>query len=174
MITTSRSSLISRTLHFASRLYLYQMRVCLKTILSNSIVEEKGDVEHGRNTPQRIRLTYHLTNPPRMGGPMCPPAHFDSVLPFIDVNAALAGWMHRVCADLAGCYENSGLCLVRLGWFHALSGPVGRPSPMVMTIMDGARPGNRRMIAGLQPTAAEMSGSRHPRSTFHPASRWSA
>ena len=119
-------------------------------------------------------VTYHLTNSPRRGGPLCPPAHFDSVLPFIDVNAALAGWMHRVRADLAGCYENSGLCLVRLGWFHALSGPVGRPSPMVMTIMDGARPGNRRMIAGLQPPMAEMTGSRHPRSTFHPASRCSA
>ena len=45
---------------------------------------------------------------------------------------------------------------------------------LVMTIVDGARPGNRRMIAGLQPTAAEMSGSRHIRSTFHPASRWRA
>jgi len=41
-----------------------------------------------------------------------------------------------------------------------------------MTIVDGARPGNRRMIAGLQPPMAEMTGSRHIRSTFHPASRW--
>ena len=31
---------------------------------------------------------------------------FDSVLPFVDVKAALAGWMRRVCADLTGCYEN--------------------------------------------------------------------
>ena len=33
----------------------------------------------------------------------------------VDVHAALAGWMHRVCADLAGCWETSVLCLVRLG-----------------------------------------------------------
>ena len=34
----------------------------------------------------------------------------------VDANAALAGWMHRVCADLAGCYEHSVLSMVRLGW----------------------------------------------------------
>ena len=31
---------------------------------------------------------------------------FDTVLTLIDVNNALARWMHRVCADLAGCYDN--------------------------------------------------------------------
>jgi len=45
---------------------------------------------------------------------------------------------------------------------------------LILTTDDSARPDNRRMIAGLQPTAAEMTGSRHPRSTFHPASRCSA
>ena len=60
---------------------------------------------------------------------------FDMVLhcifPIADANAALAGWMHRVCADLAGCYETSVLPMVRLCWFVALPVPVGRPSPMV-------------------------------------------
>jgi len=100
----------------------------------------------------------------------------------VDVHAALAGWMHRVFADLAGCYENPVLCLVRLGKAVTLAGYVGRPSPMVtmglcgidlliLTIVDGARPDSRRMPTGLQLPAAGMSGSRHPRSTFHPASR---
>ncbi len=41
------------------------------------------------------------------------------VLLFVDVYYALAGWMHRVCADLAGCYENPVLHSVRLGWSFA-------------------------------------------------------
>ena len=67
--------------------------------------------------------------------------------------------MHRVCADLAGCYENPVLCLVRLCLFVALPGHVWRPSPMVttglcgidlliLTIDDGARPDSRRMSTG--------------------------
>ena len=101
---------------------------------------------------------------------------------FVDAYAALAGWMHRVCADLAGCYENPVWCPVRLGWSVALCGHVGRPSPMVttglsridflnLTIGDGARPDSRRLIPGLQPPMAERTGSRHARSSFHPASR---
>jgi hypothetical protein len=53
------------------------------------------------------------TNPPRRGGPPRPPARIDTVLLMLmlmlmlmsiaDVHAALAWWMHRVCADLAGC-----------------------------------------------------------------------
>ena len=39
------------------------------------------------------------------------------------------------------------------------------------TIVDGARPGSRRMSTGLQNLVDEMTGSRHTRSTFHPASR---
>ncbi len=38
-----------------------------------------------------------------------------------------------ISIDLAGWDENSVWFSVRLGWFHALSGPVGRPSPMVTT-----------------------------------------
>ena len=63
------------------------------------------------------------TNPLRRGGPLCPPARIDTVLPFVDVDVdvdvytALAGWMHRVCADLAGCYETSDCWMVRLRWF---------------------------------------------------------
>ena len=34
----------------------------------------------------------------------------------VDAHAALTRWMHRVCADLAGCYETSVLSMVRLGW----------------------------------------------------------
>jgi hypothetical protein len=104
------------------------------------------------------------------------------VLPILDVHAALAGWMHRVCADLAGCCETSVWCVVRLRLFVALPGPVGRPSPMVtprlfgidvliVTIVDGARPGSRRIWTGLQNLSAELTGSRHTHSTFHPASR---
>ena len=48
------------------------------------------------NSVSKFAVTYHRTNPPRRGGPPCPPARFDTVLPFIDVNNALAGWMHRV------------------------------------------------------------------------------
>ena len=43
---------------------------------------------------------------------------------------------------------------------------------LLLTIVDGARPASRRMCAGLQPPAREMTGSRHTRSTFHPASRY--
>ena len=39
------------------------------------------------------------------------------------------------------------------------------------TNVDGARPGSRRMSTGLQNLSAEMTGSRHIHSTFHPASR---
>jgi hypothetical protein len=42
---------------------------------------------------------------------------------------------------------------------------------LIVTIDDGARPGRRRMSTGLQNLSAEMTGSRHTRSTFHPASR---
>jgi hypothetical protein len=87
------------------------------------------------------------------------PGRFGVEMPFADVHAALAGWLHRVCADLAGCWETSVLCLVRLRWLVALPGHVGRPSPMVimglcgidlliLTIVDGARPGSRRMSTG--------------------------
>ena len=118
----------------------------------------------------------------RCAGPRVTVWNYLVVLPMVDAHAALAGWMHRVCADLAGCYETSVWCLVRLGWFVAQPGHVGRPSPMVttaprgidllvMTIDDGARPGSRRMSTGLQNLAAEMTGSRHTHSTFHPASR---
>jgi len=57
------------------------------------------------------------TNPLPRGGPLYPQARIDTVLLFVDVNAALAGWMHRVCADLAGCYETSDYWMVRLRWF---------------------------------------------------------
>ena len=76
------------------------------------------------NPVSKFAVTYHRTNPPRRGGPLCPPARFGmkmgfivAVLLFIDVKTALAGWMHRVCADLAGCYENSVWYWLRLGWF---------------------------------------------------------
>ena len=42
---------------------------------------------------------------------------------------------------------------------------------LILTIDDGARPGSRRMSTGLQNLSAEMTGSRHTHSTFHPASR---
>ena len=36
----------------------------------------------------------------------CPVYRYGFVDVDVDVHAALAGWMHRVCSDLAGCYEN--------------------------------------------------------------------
>jgi hypothetical protein len=57
------------------------------------------------------RLPLIETNPLRRGGPLCPTVCIGMVLPFVDVYAVLAGWMHRVCADLAGCYENPVLLL---------------------------------------------------------------
>ena len=56
------------------------------------------------------------TNPPRRGRPLRRPARVGTKMGFVDAYAALAGWMHRVCADLAGCYETSVLSMVRLGW----------------------------------------------------------
>ena len=56
------------------------------------------------------------TNPPRRGGPLCPPARIDTAWLNIDVYPPLAGWMHRVCADLAGWDENSVWFSVRLRW----------------------------------------------------------
>jgi hypothetical protein len=50
-------------------------------------------------------VTNPPTTPPRRGGPPRPPARIDAALLNIDVYAALAGWMHRVCADLAGWDE---------------------------------------------------------------------
>ena len=124
-----------------------------------------------------IRL--YRTQTPRRGRPLRRPARIDTIA---DVHAALAGWMHRVCADLAGCYEIPIWCSVRLCLFVALRGHVGRPSPMVttglcridflvLTIVNGARPGSRRLIPDLQPPMAERTGSRHARSSFHPSSR---
>ena len=115
-------------------------------------------------------------------GPPRPSARIGTEMGFVDAYAALAGWMHRVCADLAGCYENPVRYPVRLGWFVVLPVHVGRPYPMVttglsridflnLTIVNGARPGSRRMIPGLQPPMAEGTGSRHARSSFHPSSR---
>jgi hypothetical protein len=54
-------------------------------------------------------------------------------LPIVDAYGALAGWMHRVRADLAGWDENSEWWRVWLRWSVALCGLVGRPSPMVTT-----------------------------------------
>ena len=53
------------------------------------------------------------------GGPLCPPARVGTEMGFVDAYAALAGWMYRVRADLAGCYEIPVWCLVRLGWLVA-------------------------------------------------------
>jgi phosphatidylethanolamine-binding protein (PEBP) family uncharacterized protein len=61
--------------------------------------DEKSDFESA--------VTNHPTNPPRRGGPPRPPARIDAALLNIDVYVALAGWMHRVCADLAGWDEIS-------------------------------------------------------------------
>ena len=49
------------------------------------------------------------TNPPRRGGPLCPPAGSEFMCLHINVRP-LAGWMHRVCADLAGRYDTSVVC----------------------------------------------------------------
>jgi hypothetical protein len=38
---------------------------------------------------------------------------------FVDAYAALAGWMHPVCADLAGWDKNSVWWRVGLRWFVA-------------------------------------------------------
>ena len=47
-------------------------------------------------------------------GPPRPPARVGTEMGFVDAYAALAGWMYRVRADLAGCHENSDWCPVRL------------------------------------------------------------
>ena len=43
----------------------------------------------------------------------------DAAWPITDVYAPLAGWMHRVCADLAGSYKNSVWYWVRLRLYVA-------------------------------------------------------
>ena len=47
-------------------------------------------------------MPFMETNPPRRGGPPRPPARIGMKMGFVDVNTPLAGWMDRVCADLAG------------------------------------------------------------------------
>ena len=78
-----------------------------------------------KNPVSKFAVTYHRTNlcvgadrrvRPRVSMPI---GFIVVVLLFIDAYAALAGWMHRVCADLAGCYENTNWCSVRLGWLVA-------------------------------------------------------
>ena len=48
-----------------------------------------------------------------------PSRAFGVEMGFIDVIPPLAGWMHHVCADLAGWYENSVWYWVRLRLFVA-------------------------------------------------------
>mgnify|MGYP006205916233 CR=1 FL=1 len=75
----------------------------METILCNSIVAEDGVVG----------MDGWITNSAdvRIAVSACA---FRHGLVTIDVYAALAGWMHRVCADLAGCYENPVWYSVRL------------------------------------------------------------
>jgi hypothetical protein len=47
---------------------------------------------------------------------------------------SLARWMHRVCAEVAGCYAKSDYHPVRLGLALTHRGHVGRPSPMVASM----------------------------------------
>ena len=67
-----------------------------------------------------LDLAPNETNPPRMGGPLCPPTQENVTVGFCDdaclaVNGCpLARWMHPVRADAAGRYETTVLCLVRL------------------------------------------------------------
>ena len=89
----------------------------METILCNSIVVEDGVVVDGwkeYETTHSVDLP--LNKPLRRGGPWCPPAPFDTDWSLLMSMFTLAGWMHRVCADLAGCYETSVLSMVRLGW----------------------------------------------------------
>ncbi len=77
-----------------------------------------------------------------------------------DLAVALARRMHRVCAEVAGCYAKSANLPVRLGSSVTISACVGRPSPMAdmsirfavleLAIVDGARPDSRQMRADLQ------------------------
>jgi len=76
--------------------------------------------------------------------------------------------MHPVRAEVAGYYANSNDLSFRLGLAVTLTGDVGRPSPMAarrilfavaeLAIVDGARPGSRRMCSGLQDLKADQSG----------------
>jgi hypothetical protein len=45
---------------------------------------------------KRLIVDGRITNPPRRGGPPCPPARIDALLPIIDDYAVVAGRMHRV------------------------------------------------------------------------------
>ena len=65
----------------------------------------------------------------RRGGPLCPPARCDvwmvdrfEVPGVDDFGVALARWMHRVCAEVAGCYAKSDNHPVRLGLSVPFSG----------------------------------------------------
>ena len=85
-----------------------------------------------------------------------------------DLAVALARRMHRVCAEVAGCYAKSANLPVRLGSSVTISGCVGRPSPMAdisirfavveLAIVDGARPNSRRMRTDLQNLFSGLSG----------------
>ena len=60
---------------------------------------------HSTRRRAGIELWVPIPISPRRGGPLCPPEHTNTEMGFVDVHTSLAGWMHRVCADLAGCYE---------------------------------------------------------------------
>ncbi len=68
---------------------------------------------HYKTTPVNVGI---VSNPPRRGGPLCPPAHESITVEFcgdacLAVNGLpLARWMHPVRAEVAGCYAK--FCLV--------------------------------------------------------------
>ena len=57
----------------------------------------------------RFQICCHVPSDkiPRRGGPLCPPAGSDADSLTIDVGAALARWMSRTRAEVAGCFEKN-------------------------------------------------------------------
>jgi hypothetical protein len=101
-------------------------------------------------------VTFSETNPPRRGGPLCPPARFDSDWPIIDVDAALASVdASRACRGRRVLCEISMTVWFGLAWrFRLLARWVDHPrwwpqwiwfAALYVSIVDGARPGSRRM-----------------------------
>ena len=109
-----------------------------------------------------LALAPKETNPPRRGGPLCPPAQENVTVGFCDddclagTGLPLARWMHPVRAEVAGCYAKSRCPIGSAGLGGNARGKCGATIPDgssygmwlsmgELAIEDGARPASRRM-----------------------------
>ena len=105
------------------------------------------------------------TNPPRRGGPPCPPAQENVTVGFCD-DACLAGdglplarWMYPVRAEVAGCYAKYRLPIGSAGLGGNASWICGATIPDGSFLECGCRSGNwpSRMVPALPAAECELA-----------------